>query len=99
MAQCSAIKGDGTRCKGTATAPHGYCWGHSPEHAEQCRRMASKAAKSKPSREVRQLKSEVKDLAQLYRVLKDFLELERRQQEVDEINYEIKELKDRLGVS
>ena len=50
------------RCKGTATGTHGLCWAHAPENAERRRRMASKAAKSKPNRELRDLKALLSDL-------------------------------------
>lgn len=60
MARCAAIKANGERCGGTAAVPEGYCWAHAPENAEQRRRQASKAAKSKPSREVRRLKEDLR---------------------------------------
>jgi hypothetical protein len=62
MSRCRATKANGEACKGTATGSHGYCWAHAPENAEQRQRAASKAARSKPSREVRGYKQEVKDL-------------------------------------
>jgi hypothetical protein len=62
MSRCRATKANGEPCKGTATGSHGYCWAHAPENAEQRQRAASKAARSKPSREVRGYKQEVKDL-------------------------------------
>jgi hypothetical protein len=37
-------------------------------------------------------------LAQLYRVLQGFIELERKQQEVDELAVELKEVKHKLGI-
>jgi transposase len=57
MVRCGFIKGTGERCKGTATGPHGLCWAHAPENAEQRRRMASKAARARPNRELRDLKA------------------------------------------
>ncbi len=62
MAGCRATKANGTACKGLATGSHGYCWAHAPENAEQRRRAASKAARSKPNREVKGYKQEVKSL-------------------------------------
>jgi hypothetical protein len=62
MPRCRASKADGTACKAPATGSHGYCWAHDPEHAEQRQRAASKAARSKPNREVRGYKQEVKSL-------------------------------------
>ena len=73
--------------------------------------MASKAARSKPNREVRGLKKEVKDLIadvkagdqdradaavmlQGYRVLKDFVELEKKLRELDEIEERLRTLEE-----
>jgi hypothetical protein len=63
--QCRATKASGEPCKGIATGTHGYCWAHAPENAEQRRRQASKAARSKgPSRELQDVKTLCKDLAE-----------------------------------
>ncbi len=64
MARCGFIKGSGERCKGSATGPHGLCWAHAPENAERRRRMASRAARSKPNRELRDLKALLSDLTE-----------------------------------
>jgi hypothetical protein len=62
MARCGFIKASGERCKGTATGPHGYCWAHDPANAEQRSRMASKAARSRPNRELQGIKTLLSDL-------------------------------------
>ena len=62
MARCGFIKGSGERCKGSVKGPHGLCWAHAPENAEKRRRMASRAAKSKPNRELRDVKALCEDL-------------------------------------
>ncbi len=62
MAVCRATKANGEPCRVSATGPHGYCWAHDPNNAEKRSRMASKAAKSKPSRELAGLKAQLKDL-------------------------------------
>ena len=62
MVICRATKASGDPCKAPATGPHGYCWAHDPANAEQRSRMASKAAKSKPSRELIRLKAQLVDL-------------------------------------
>ncbi len=62
MDRCAAVKANGERCKGSATGPHGYCWAHAPENAEERRRMASRAARSKPNRELRDVKALLSDL-------------------------------------
>jgi hypothetical protein len=62
MPRCRANTQNGEACKGTATGAHGYCWAHAPENADKRHRGASKAARSKPNREVRGYKQEVKSL-------------------------------------
>jgi hypothetical protein len=61
--RCRGIKRDGAPCSLSANGPDGYCWAHSPQHAEERRRMASRAGKSKPSRELAGIKQRLWDLA------------------------------------
>jgi hypothetical protein len=61
--RCRGIKRDGEPCSLSANGPDGYCWAHSPRHAEERRRMASRAGKSKPSRELFDIKRRLSDLA------------------------------------
>ncbi len=114
MSLCRATKANGEACKGSATGPHGLCWAHDPRNADERHRTASKAARSKPNREVRALKQEVKTLIadvkaggqdradagvmlQGYRVLKDFVELERKIREQDDLVERLEELESTLG--
>jgi hypothetical protein len=114
--QCSAITAKGERCQRSVEGPDGFCWAHSPAHAEERRRQASRAARAKPNKEVADLKEEIKDLIadvksgeldrndaavmiQAYRCLKDFIELERRTKETEELAAEIEELKREHGVA
>ena len=60
--QCAGITREGRRCTRSAEGPNGYCWLHSPSHADQRRRAASRAGQSKPNAEVRTLKAEVSDI-------------------------------------
>lgn len=62
MNRCRGIKSNGEQCTLTVEPPDAYCWHHAPERAEQRRRSASKAGSSKPSREIRDLKAEIRDL-------------------------------------
>jgi hypothetical protein len=64
MPRCRATKANGGACQGVATEPNGYCWAHAPENAEQRRRQASKAARAKPNREIKEIKALCKDLTQ-----------------------------------
>jgi hypothetical protein len=47
MIRCTAIKGDGERCRGIAATGNDYCPAHDPSRKEARHRAASKAAKSK----------------------------------------------------
>ena len=62
MAVCRATKANGEPCTLPASGPQGLCWAHDPANREKRKRMASKAAKSKPSRELIRLKAQLVDL-------------------------------------
>ncbi len=64
MYRCCATKASGEAYKAPATGPHGLCWAHAPENAEKRRRMASKAARAKPNRELRNVKALCEDLTE-----------------------------------
>ena len=64
MALCRATKASGDPCKASATGPHGHCWAHDPANAEQRSRMASKAARSKPNRELSSIKVLLENLTE-----------------------------------
>ena|SRR5829696_3166493 len=72
MGVCRATKASGDPCKAPATGPNGYCWAHDPANAEQRSRMASKAARSKPNRELLSIKALLEDLTE--RVLRGELQ-------------------------
>jgi len=61
FSQCRANKRNGERCTLPAKGSDGYCWAHSPKNAAERRRAASKAGRSKPSRELRTTKEEIAD--------------------------------------
>ena len=62
MALCAGYKRDGSRCTVTVESPQTYCWWHDPANAEQRARAASKAAKAKPNRELKEVKALCEDL-------------------------------------
>jgi hypothetical protein len=62
MAVCRATKANGEPCTLPASGPQGLCWAHDPANREKRKRMASKAAKSKRSRELIRLKAQLVDL-------------------------------------
>lgn len=57
--QCSGVTRSGERCRRSADGPHGFCYGHAPENAEQRRRAASRGGRAKPNKELAELKREV----------------------------------------
>src|SRR5215210_3094167 len=63
MAQCAGTKRNGERCTATVEPPQTYCWWHDPANAEERRRAASKGGRSKPSREIQDIKKRLSDLA------------------------------------
>jgi hypothetical protein len=63
MARCAGIKRDGSRCTVIVNGSQTYCYQHDPKRAEERRRNASRAAKSKPSRELVGIKQRLSDLA------------------------------------
>ena len=62
MRQCAGTKRDGSPCTATVEPPHTYCWWHDPQNSEERRRAASRGGRSRPSREVRSLKAELREL-------------------------------------
>jgi hypothetical protein len=64
MAPCRATKANGEPCTLAATGPQGLCWAHDPANREKRSRMASKAAKSKPNRELSSIKTLLEDLTE-----------------------------------
>jgi hypothetical protein len=64
MARCSAIKANGERCKGIAKAGSEWCPAHDPARAEERHKAASKAARSKPGRELIEVKDRLRELAE-----------------------------------
>src|SRR5829696_7213967 len=61
MPRCAGIKRDGGQC---ATIVDGsYCYQHDPARAQERKRNASRAARSKPSRELAGIKARLSDLA------------------------------------
>ena len=63
MSLCAGIKRNGESCTATVEPPQTYCWWHDPANAEQRRRAASNGGKSKPNRDVADIKRRLLDLA------------------------------------
>ena len=63
MVRCAGIKRDGGRCTVIVNGSQTYCYQHDPKRAEERRRNASRAVRSKPSRELVGIKQRLSDLA------------------------------------
>ncbi len=64
MPRCSGSKPDGTPCERIVGASQEYCYSHDPTRSEERHRAASKAAKSKPNREIQDIKTRLSGLAE-----------------------------------
>ena len=63
MPRCSGSKQDGNPCERIVGASQTYCFAHDPTKAAERSRNASKAARSKPSRELAKVKEQLRGLA------------------------------------
>ncbi|MCA1715994.1 MAG: hypothetical protein LC781_03745 [Actinobacteria bacterium] len=61
MARCGGSKPDSSPCE--RIVPGSFCYSHDPDRADERRRAASKAGKSKPNREVADIKRRLSELA------------------------------------
>jgi hypothetical protein len=64
MPRCTATKHDGSPCERIVSASQKFCFAHDPATASQRSRNASKAARSKPSRELKAVKERLRGLAE-----------------------------------
>jgi glutathione S-transferase len=63
MPRCAGTKRDGSPCTATVDLPQTHCWWHDPRNSEQRKRSASRAGKSKPSKELARIKARLSGLA------------------------------------
>ncbi len=64
MPRCGGSKPDGTPCERIVGASQSYCYSHDPARSSERHRAASKAAKSKPNREIQHIKTRLSELAE-----------------------------------
>ncbi len=64
MARCGGSKPTGEPCERIVPAFQDYCYSHDPNRVEERRRNASRAGKSKPSRELADIKRRLSELAE-----------------------------------
>ena len=63
MAGCIGVKPNGDLCRCVASRGNDYCTAHDPARKDARSRNASKAARSKPGREMKDLKAQLEDLS------------------------------------
>ena len=63
MVVCAGITRGGERCTQSVNPGLTYCHHHDPSRSEERRRAASRAGKSKPSRELVSIKRQLQELA------------------------------------
>ncbi len=59
---CPGITRSGSRCTAVVRPPQIHCYLHDPQLADKRRRSASKAGRSRPSRELQAVKDQLRDL-------------------------------------
>ena len=63
MPRCAGLKRDGGQCTTIVKPPQTHCYQHDPARASERKRNASRAARSKPSRELASIKTRLSELA------------------------------------
>ena len=64
LPRCQGKKADGSSCERVVSASQRYCYSHDPNRAIERSSNASKAAKCKASIELREIKAQLKELAE-----------------------------------
>jgi hypothetical protein len=64
VASCGAITASGGRCSATVRPGAEWCYNHDPARAQERRRNASRAARSRPSRELATIKGRLEELTE-----------------------------------
>jgi hypothetical protein len=62
MPTCAAVKPNGERCKISVEPYAEFCWAHDPRNREHRRRITSKAGKSRPNKELTDIRALLEDL-------------------------------------
>jgi hypothetical protein len=63
MPRCAASKPNGEPCERIVDASQTWCYAHDPARQAERRRNASRAARSKPTRELTNVKKRLRELA------------------------------------
>jgi len=107
MPRCAANKPDGSPCERIVGASQTYCYSHDPSNAQKRRRDASRAGRSTPNGELKEVKGLLKKLTQQIlsgelgtsqaAVVNQLLNTRLRGLELERKWREIQELEERLG--
>lgn len=62
MARCAGTKRDGGRCTTIVKPSQTFCYQHDPARAGERSRNASRAAKTRPSREITSIKAQLSEM-------------------------------------
>ena len=64
MPRCIGSKPDGSPCERIVGASQTYCYAHDPSRKAERRRNAARAGRSKPSKELSEVKQRLRELAE-----------------------------------
>lgn len=62
MARCAGTKRDGRRCTTIVKPPQTHCYQHDPARSGERSRNASRAARTKPSKEITSIKTQLAEM-------------------------------------
>lgn len=62
MARCAGTKRDGGQCTTIVKPSNQYCYQHDPDRAAERKRNASRAGKTKPSKEITSIKAQLAEM-------------------------------------
>jgi hypothetical protein len=64
MSRCAGRKPDGTPCERIVPASQSYCYSHDPQRMDERKRNAARAGRSRPNKELVDVKDRLKKLAE-----------------------------------
>jgi LPS O-antigen subunit length determinant protein (WzzB/FepE family) len=64
MARCAGTTRDGRQCTAIVKPSQTYCYQHDPARSEERKRNAARAGRSKPNRELVEVKGRLRELAE-----------------------------------
>jgi len=64
MPRCAGSKPDGSPCERIVPGSQSYCYSHDPDRSDERRRNASRAGKSRPNKEIQDIKQSLSNLAE-----------------------------------